>query len=112
LPQTMNLGWEMDNHGSASRTGARNTRKKDRNYFGQWQNAKFGTQSDGGEGRFFCPQRTMNLGFQLYIDGSAEWVRLRKMLFVHSWNLTRELYMHRDDLGELEPRRANLKKAQ
>jgi prepilin-type N-terminal cleavage/methylation domain-containing protein len=42
-------------------------------------------------------------GNQVYIDGSAEWVKLKKMMFVHSWNTTRELYIYQQDLGALEP---------
>jgi prepilin-type N-terminal cleavage/methylation domain-containing protein len=51
-------------------------------------------------------------GNQVFIDGSARWVKLRDMLFIHSWNVTRELYIYQEDLGELESRRASLKKAQ
>lgn len=51
-------------------------------------------------------------GNEVFIDGSARWVKLQQMLFVHSWSLTRELYIAQDDLGELESRRNNLKKAQ
>jgi type II secretory pathway pseudopilin PulG len=52
-------------------------------------------------------------GNELFIDGSVRWIRARNtMLFVHSWNIQRELYIWQDDLGALEPQRANLKKAQ
>ncbi len=51
-------------------------------------------------------------GNEVFIDGSARWVKVRELLFVHSWNLTRELYIHQEDLGVLEPRRSELKRAQ
>jgi prepilin-type N-terminal cleavage/methylation domain-containing protein len=51
-------------------------------------------------------------GNEVFIDGSARWVKLRDMLFVHSWSNTRELYIFQDHLGALEPQRANLKRAQ
>ncbi len=50
-------------------------------------------------------------GNEVFIDGSARWVRASKtMMFLHSWNPVRELYIYQDDLGELEPQRANLKR--
>jgi len=51
-------------------------------------------------------------GNEVFIDGSARWVKLEGMLFIHSWNVTRELYIYQDHLGELESRRAQLKRAQ
>ena len=51
-------------------------------------------------------------GNEVFIDGSARWVKLREMLFVHSWNVTRELYIYQDHLGELESQRSKLKRAQ
>lgn len=49
-------------------------------------------------------------GNELFIDGSARWIKLQDMRFVHSWSVTRELYIWQDDLGVLEPRRNELKK--
>ena len=51
-------------------------------------------------------------GNQVFVDGSARWIKARQMMFIHTWNLAggRELYFHQDDLGALEPQRANLKR--
>jgi prepilin-type N-terminal cleavage/methylation domain-containing protein len=51
-------------------------------------------------------------GNQVFIDGSARWVKIGGMLFVHSWSVTRELYIYQEHLGELESQRSNLKQAQ
>jgi len=51
-------------------------------------------------------------GNEVFIDGSARWIKARQMVFVHSWNVIRELYIYQDDLGILEPQRANLKPIQ
>jgi prepilin-type N-terminal cleavage/methylation domain-containing protein len=45
-------------------------------------------------------------GNQLYMDGSASWVRFEKMLFLHSWDAggSRDSYIHQEDVGErIEP---------
>jgi prepilin-type N-terminal cleavage/methylation domain-containing protein len=50
-------------------------------------------------------------GNEVFIDGSARWIKgPGVMVFVHSWNVVRELYIWQEDLGALEPQRANLKK--
>ena len=51
-------------------------------------------------------------GNQLYVDGSASWMRFERMLFIHSWDAggTRDAYFYQEDLGEkLEPLRGKLK---
>jgi prepilin-type N-terminal cleavage/methylation domain-containing protein len=51
-------------------------------------------------------------GNQLYVDGSASWMRFSKMLFIHSWDTggDRDAYFYQEDLGDrLEPQRAKLK---
>ena len=46
---------------------------------------------------------------ELFIDGSARWVKAKGTLrFIHLWVVNRELYSFQDDLGELEPKRAQL----
>lgn len=41
-------------------------------------------------------------GNQLYMDGSARWVKFQQMLFIHSWSTdgSRDAYIAQDDLGE------------
>jgi hypothetical protein len=51
-------------------------------------------------------------GNEVFIDGSARWVKGKEMLFIHSWNVVRELYIYQDDLGALEPQRGSLKRVQ
>jgi prepilin-type N-terminal cleavage/methylation domain-containing protein len=50
-------------------------------------------------------------GNQLYMDGSARWMRFNQMLFIHSWNTggSRDSYFIQDDLGELESRRDRIR---
>ncbi len=51
-------------------------------------------------------------GNEVFIDGSAKWVKARDMVFVTTWDLTKWLFMWQDDLGALESQRANLKHIQ
>ena len=47
---------------------------------------------------------------EVFIDGSAQWIKAKgKMLFIHSWNVSQELYFYQEDLGALEANRAQLK---
>jgi prepilin-type N-terminal cleavage/methylation domain-containing protein len=51
-------------------------------------------------------------GNQLYMDGSASWMRFEKMLFIHSWDAggSRDAFFCQEDLGEqLDKQRAKLK---
>jgi hypothetical protein len=49
-------------------------------------------------------------GNEVFVDGSAKWVKSRDMVFVHSWNPgARFLFMWQEDLGDLEPIRNSLK---
>ena len=44
-------------------------------------------------------------GNQAYVDGSADWVRFEKMVFIHNWhvNWSRACYWYQRDLGEFDP---------
>ena len=51
-------------------------------------------------------------GNQLYMDGSASWVRFEKLLFLQSWDAggSRDSYIYQDDVGErLQPQLARLR---
>jgi prepilin-type N-terminal cleavage/methylation domain-containing protein len=50
-------------------------------------------------------------GNEVFIDGSARWVKGDTMMYLHTWNpSTAALYFYQDDLGVLEPLRAKLSK--
>lgn len=42
-------------------------------------------------------------GNQVYVDGSAEWIKFEKMFFITSWSSARKGCFYQDDLGALEP---------
>ena len=49
-------------------------------------------------------------GNEVFIDGSARWIKARTMLFIHFWSTARPLYCYQEDLGVLEPQRSKLAK--
>ena len=51
-------------------------------------------------------------GNEVFIDGSARWVKSREMFYIHTWAVgSRELYFYQDDLGQIDSSglRKNLK---
>ena len=48
---------------------------------------------------------------EVFIDGSARWIKGKDLLFIHTWAAPREMYFYQDDLGDLEPQRGSLKRA-
>jgi prepilin-type N-terminal cleavage/methylation domain-containing protein len=82
---------------------------------GQWTSRKGTDDAPSGFSNLQPHKRTGDPrpdgGNQLYIDGSARWIKSKEMLFIHSWNPgARHLYFIQDDLGALEPYRKFLKK--
>jgi hypothetical protein len=52
-------------------------------------------------------------GSEVFIDGSARWVKAKEMYFIHTWKTsTCEIYFYQEDLGLLEPYRNSLKRVQ
>lgn len=48
-------------------------------------------------------------GNEVFVDGSARWVKGRDMFYLHTWDASRfEFYFYQDDLGALESQRATL----
>jgi prepilin-type N-terminal cleavage/methylation domain-containing protein len=42
-------------------------------------------------------------GNQVYVDGSAEWIKFESMFFIMGWSANRKGVFYQDDLGALEP---------
>jgi prepilin-type N-terminal cleavage/methylation domain-containing protein len=50
-------------------------------------------------------------GNEVFVDGSAQWVKAQTMLFIHSWSTEHPLYIYQQDLGALTKEQAFLLKA-
>jgi prepilin-type N-terminal cleavage/methylation domain-containing protein len=49
-------------------------------------------------------------GNELFVDGSAQWIKFEQMYFLHSWDASRVSYMFQEDVGPLlEPKLPSLK---
>jgi len=48
-------------------------------------------------------------GNEVFIDGSARWIKGNMMMFIHTWVSPRELFFYQEDLGALESQRGSLK---
>jgi prepilin-type N-terminal cleavage/methylation domain-containing protein len=52
-------------------------------------------------------------GNQVFVDGSARWIKAEQMRFIHSWRpADRWVFFYQDDLGQLEPFRNLLERIQ
>lgn len=82
-----------------------------------WGFDPYSTDPNSGDGHLPAHKGSSGLpegGNEVFADGSARWVKARDMRLIHSYAgaFTREIYFMQDDLGALEPYRANLQKVQ
>ena len=49
---------------------------------------------------------------EVFIDGSARWIKGQDLMYIHTWGAGHEFYFYQEDLGALESRRGNLKRIQ